>query len=87
MSAFPVKDIPCILIGRLAVDKTFKGQGYGGKTLYAAHKKAKTLSREIGIQLILVHALNEKAKNFYKDFGFLEFDDEPLKLYKKVSDI
>lgn len=87
MFNFPVKEIPCVLIGRLAVDKTAKGQGNGGTTLVEAQKKIKALSREVGIQMIIVDALHETAKNFYKAYDFLEFDDQPMRLYKKVSDI
>jgi len=87
MNNFPVKEIPSVLIGRLAVDKNAKGQGNGGKTLVEALKKIKALSREIGIQMIIVDALHESAKNFYKAYDFLEFDDQPMRLYKKVSDI
>jgi GNAT superfamily N-acetyltransferase len=84
---FPVKKVPAILIGRLAVDKKFKGQGYGAKTLAEALQKAKSVSREIGIKLIIVDALNEGAKNFYKKFGFDEFDNEPMKLFLEMATV
>jgi predicted GNAT family N-acyltransferase len=84
---FPTKEIPGMLIGRLAVDKTFKGKGYGAITLADALKRIKVISKDVGLKIVIVDALNESAVLFYKGFGFLEFSDDPMRLFITVSSI
>ncbi|HAZ12966.1 MAG TPA: hypothetical protein DCY86_09290 [Bdellovibrionales bacterium] len=77
----PVKQVPATLIGRLAVDKTYKGQGYGAITLVQALKQIRTMSKISAIKIVVVDALNASAVSFYKNFGFIEFDDDPMRLF------
>lgn len=83
----PVKQVPATLIGRLAVDKIYKGKGYGASTLVEALKQIKTISRVTGIKIVIVDALNISATSFYKSFGFIEFDDDPMRLFITVATI
>jgi GNAT superfamily N-acetyltransferase len=83
---FPTPQIPATLIGRLAVDKNYKGKGYGGVTLAEALKQIRTVSKITGIKVVLVDALNDSAVSFYKAYGFNELDDDKMKLFMKVSD-
>jgi predicted N-acetyltransferase YhbS len=62
--------IPIILIGRLAVDARFGGQGVGASLLQDAVIKSIEASRLIGARAVLVHALSESAESFYSRFGF-----------------
>jgi predicted GNAT family N-acyltransferase len=84
---FPVKEIPGMLIGRLAVDITFRGKGYGGYTLIEALKKIRSISRDFGIKIVIVDALNATAVSFYKGYGFIEFDDNPMRLFLAVDSV
>jgi predicted GNAT family N-acyltransferase len=84
---FPVKEIPGMLIGRLAVDKNEKGKGYGALTLAESLKKIKIVSKDFGIKIVTVDALNDSAKKFYQNYGFIEFDDNPMKLFINVDTI
>lgn len=62
--------IPVILIGRLAVDERFKGNGLGASLLQHAILKGVEASRIIGARAVIVDALNDAAEGFYTRFGF-----------------
>lgn len=83
----PVPKIPAILIGRLAVDKNYRNQGYGFRTLREAMVKIKSISLQVGVQIVVVDALNEKAAAFYMHHGFVGLNDFPQKLFLSVSTI
>jgi len=62
--------IPVILIGRLAVDRAFKGKGLGASLLQHALVKGLEASRIIGARAFIVDALDDDAERFYSKFGF-----------------
>ena len=84
---FPSKEIPSILIGRLAIDQTEQRKGYGQKILIEGLTKIERLSFESGIKLVIVDVTDEAAKKYYIQFGFKEFDNEPMKLYMATETI
>ena len=63
-------DIPFLLLGRLAVDKHFQGQGYGDALIVHAFENTKHAADKIGILSMLVDAKDENAAAFYEGFGF-----------------
>ena len=85
--SFPVKEIPGMLIGRLAVDSNFKGKGYGSIILIEALKKIRFVSKNFGVKIVIVDALNQNAVNFYKSYGFIEFDDNKMRLFLTMQTI
>lgn len=69
-------NLPVILLGRLAVDKNFKGQGIGELLLLDALKRCNDVSNEsIGSMAVAVDPLDEEAVTFYKKYGFIELPD------------
>jgi len=68
--------IPVILLGRLAVDKSWQGKNIGTDLLAHAVEKAVQASEIAGARLLVVHALNESAKAFYERFGFTPLPDQ-----------
>lgn len=62
--------IPGILLGRLAIDTTWQGQGLGSRLLRDVVMRCKRSSREIGARLIIVHAISDEAEKFYRHYGF-----------------
>lgn len=83
----PRYPLSAILIGKLAAGTETQNQGLGTALLFDALKRAAAVAEEIGVFLVEIKALNERAKNFYIRFGFMEMLDEPMKLYiglKKV---
>ena len=77
--------VPAVLLGRLAVDQRFHGQGLSALLLIDALRRV--LPTGIGVKLVLVDALHEHAATFYEHYGFHRFRDIPLRLYLPVSTI
>jgi GNAT superfamily N-acetyltransferase len=73
-------DLPAILLGRMAVDSRHQGKGLGGAMLKHFMAKAIEVSEKVGVRLVLVHAKNEQAKDFYRHHGFIESPIDPLTL-------
>jgi predicted GNAT family N-acyltransferase len=83
----PKYPIPVARIGRLAVDSKIKGKGKGGWLLADALKKIVVASQTVGTYAIVVDAKDDKAKEFYKHFGFVSVLDDPLSLVIPISSI
>ena len=78
----PIKrKIACTLLGRLAVDRRYRGRGYGEELLFHALNKALAISKEIASFAVIVDAKNEEAKRFYEKYDFLSLKDMPLRLF------
>ena len=81
----PQIDMPVVLIGRLAVDRSVQGQKLGEFLLIDALRRAEYLAAKIGIRAVEVHAINESAKHFYERYGFLTLSDDPHHLFLPMS--
>lgn len=79
--------VPSLLIARLAVDQTHKGQGLGKELLFDALHRAASLSNSMGLHFVEVHALHEQAAQFYEHFGFIPLPDDPLHLVMSIQTI
>lgn len=63
--------VPIVRMGRLAVDKSFQGQGLGGALLADALERA--LKSEIAAYAMVVDAKDDNAVAFYQHHGFFLF--------------
>lgn len=63
------------LIGRLAVSTAMRGRRLGEALLFDALKRAYLAAQQVGSALIIVHALDTEAEQFYKKYGFVAFED------------
>lgn len=72
--------VPVLVLGRLAVDRTAQGKQLGGALLQDAVKRAMNVAEDAGVRALLVHALNDEAKNFYEHYGFQPSAVHPLML-------
>lgn len=52
-----------------------------------ALKKIRSIRQDLGIKLVVVDALNASAASFYKGYGFIEFDDNPMRLFLAIDSI
>lgn len=77
--------IPCMLIGRLAVDINWRKQGIGSGLLRDAIFRTLRVAQIAGIRCILVHAQDEEAKKFYLKHKFQPSPIEPLTLMLNLS--
>ncbi len=68
-------ELPTILLGRLAVDKNFKGNGYGELILLDALNRCVEISQNLGTLAIVVDPIDEKAVSFYSKYGFILIPD------------
>lgn len=78
--------VPVILLSRLAVDRNEQGSGLGKGLLRDAVQRSVTASEVIGVRALLVHALNNTARDFYLHFGFEESTTDPLHLLLLMKD-
>lgn len=61
---------PATLIGRLAVDESYQGRGFGGRILLDALGRALAGSRAMASYAVVADAKNEQARAFYARYGF-----------------
>ena len=64
--------IPVMVLGRLAIDCSCHGQGLGSALLQDAILRTMNVAENVGIRALLVHALHNKAREFYLHHGFSE---------------
>jgi predicted N-acetyltransferase YhbS len=79
--------IPMMLIGRLAVDRSWAGRGLGGALLKDAVLRTAQIAEQAGVRGLLVHAISDNAKRFYAKWGFAESATDPMTLMIRLSDI
>lgn len=77
----PSYPVPAIRMGRLAVSAAEQGKGRGEFLLAHAIAKALALRKQLGVYVMLVDALNEKAARFYRTYGFSETASDARTLY------
>ena len=79
--------IPVIVLGRLAIDASEQGSGLGRSLLRDAVLRITAAAHEVGIAAILVHALNDRAKDFYPSCGFAETTVAPMTRFARINDV
>lgn len=67
--------IPTTLLGRLAIDKWFQGQGLGKLILVDALKRSYEIAKAIGSFAVVVDPINQDAEAFYFKYGFIKLPD------------
>jgi GNAT superfamily N-acetyltransferase len=78
--------LPVIVLGRLAVDKSFQRRGIGKGLLRDAVLRTVQAAEIAGIRAILVHAISEPAKRFYEGCGFMASPIDPLTVVLTVAE-
>ena len=76
-----------VLLGRLAVDTNAQGQRIGTTMLLRALRQTEAAAQNIGIHALVVSALNERARNWYSNFGFQRLNDDPNHLFLSIGTI
>jgi GNAT superfamily N-acetyltransferase len=80
------RQIPAILLARLALSEELHGGGLGGVLLHDALTRAIAASQQVGGRYVVVDAIDDDAERFYQHFGFTA-TPRPARLVRKVSDI
>jgi len=62
--------VPVMVLARLAVDARAQGMKLGAAMLQDALQRCVLVSQNTGVRAMLVHALNDRARQFYEYYGF-----------------
>lgn len=62
--------IPVVLLARLGVDQNHQGLGLGAHLLRDAIARTVSTSEQVGVRAMLVHAMHDRARDFYLHYDF-----------------
>ena len=79
--------VPVMVLARLAVDHRAQGLKLGGAMLQDAVNRAATVAQNAGVRALLVHALHDRAKEFYQHYGFQASPLHPMTLMLRLNSI
>lgn len=69
--------IPVTLLGQLAVDKEYQGQGHATSLLLFALKTALRAAENVGSAGVITHPINDRMRRFYARRGFEDLPYDP----------
>jgi GNAT superfamily N-acetyltransferase len=78
--------VPVMVIGRLAVHQKYQGRKIGPGLLRDAILRTLQAADIAGIRAILVHAISERARQFYEECGFIASPMDRMTLMITVSE-
>lgn len=79
--------VPCLLLGQLATDLGWAGQGIGTGLLKHALERCVKAAALVGGRALVVNAVDVEAAAFWRRRGFLPSRDDPLVLFRRIADI
>lgn len=75
------ESVPATLLGRMGVDRSISGQGYGTDLVVDAMRRSLVAARtSSGSSLMIVDAKSDALIGFYARLGFASLPDEPRRL-------
>jgi len=77
--------LPCLLLGRLAVDRALQGRRIGELLLVDAIERTRRSIAEIGGAGLYADALNDRAAAFYMHYGFQPQLDDKKRLFLSLN--
>lgn len=77
--------VPVMVLARLAVDTRAQGIKLGAALLRDAVSRAVAVSENAGVRALLVHALNDRARQFYEHYGFQASPAHPMTLMLRLA--
>ena len=80
-------NVPTTLLGRLAVSKDFRGQGFGDLLLLDALKRALMGTGQVASAAVVVDAKDAAARSFYEYHDFLPLPAQPTRLLYPMKTI
>ena len=78
--------VPAVLIGRLAIDLSARDSGLGRLLVRDAVLSTLAAADLVGVQVLLVHAIDREMAAFYEKLGFRSSPTDPLHLYLHLGD-
>jgi GNAT superfamily N-acetyltransferase len=77
--------IPVLVLGRLAIDQRAQGIHLGAALLRDAIQRAAAVSQNAGVRAMVVHALHDRARDFYLHYGFQASPLHPMTLMLRLG--
>ncbi|NDJ26005.1 GNAT family N-acetyltransferase [Nostoc sp. B(2019)] len=78
-------NVPATLLGRLAVDKKYRGRRLGEMLLMDALHRS--FYNEIATIAVVVDVKDDQARSFYEHFDFIQFPNFPYRLFLLMDTI
>ncbi len=69
--------MPATLLGQLAVDRAYQGQGHAASLLFFALKTALYAAEAVGSVGVITHPLDDDLRRFYARWGFTDLPFDP----------
>jgi GNAT superfamily N-acetyltransferase len=79
-------EMPAVLLARMGVDSRHQGRGLGAALLKHFMLKSIEVAQSVGVRVLLIHAKDDSAKNFYEHYGFVESPLDPLVMMMLLAD-
>jgi len=79
--------VPVMVLARLAVDTRAQGLKLGGALLQDALNRTVVVSQNAGVRALLVHALHDRARQFYEHYGFQASPLHPMTLMLRLDTV
>jgi GNAT superfamily N-acetyltransferase len=79
--------VPIMLLARLGVGIGWQGKRVGAGLLRDAILRTLQAADIAGIRAFAVHAKDDRARAFYRHFGFVESSTDPLHLFALIKDL
>ena len=76
-----------VLLARLAVDLRYQKMGLGKALLFDALKRVADAADIVGVRAVLVHAIDNEARQFYEHFEFEPSPIDPFHLMLLLKDV
>ena len=83
----PPNPVPCLLLGQLATDERWTGQGIGIGLLKHALERCVAAAALIGGRALVVNAIDDEAALFWRKRGFIPSRDDPMTMFRSIADI
>ena len=83
----PPNPVPALLLGQLAIDLDWKGQGVGSALLAHALRRSLAAAALIGGRALVVRAIDDEAAAFWRRRGFRPSRDDEMVLFRSLADI
>lgn len=69
--------VPVTLLGQLAIDVRYQGQGHARSLLLFALRTSVRVSMEIGSFGVITHPIDDAVRGFYRRWGFEDLPGDP----------
>lgn len=87
IKGIPQHPVPVMVLARLAVDVQHQGAGLGKALLKDALLRTAQAADIAGIRALLVHAKDESARQWYRQWEFEPSPSDPLHLFLLMKDL